>query len=560
MDRVRRILTAMLLGVFVSLGVIAALLIGRRPGARRAARVAASVPAPRVEARRVAVRPSAAGRGGRRFAVALLAVILASGLAAALYGAGDGLWGRARPAASERDPTVRSAAGGASDPHLPAPAASDTEPGKAVPSDSHDETVPRFDLVRVAPSGEAVVAGRATRNATVDLLVDGRSTAQATSGADGHFTVTLGLPTGSSEIGLRVTDAQGHVRRAPASVSVAVVPTHDAMPPVALMRPDAPTRVLSRPDPRPAAASSPPDPIFAPIPDPMPAPRAGGARQAPQGPGGEASSRGQASAGGSEAGAAQVTVQAEAVGRDGSAEPAGAGVSSASTAPPTIPHPAGGPVVTAASVPPKIARVDARGGGQLFVTVQAAPYATVRLYLNDTLIAPATVARDGTVTFSIGRGVRPGAYRVRIDQVDVVTGHVRGRAEMPFSTPEPVRESGLEDAAQVPAAGSPAPPPGRPADPMASPPASGAPAAASTPGMAAAASDVHVPGIETTRIVRGDSLWKISRRTYGEGERYTEIYDANQDQIRDPDLIYPGQIFVLPSESVVGAGAGETHE
>lgn len=44
----------------------------------------------------------------------------------------------------------------------------------------------------------------------------------------------------------------------------------------------------------------------------------------------------------------------------------------------------------------------------------------------------------------------------------------------------------------------------------------------------------------------GNSLWRISRRTYGAGVRYTVIYKANQNQIRDPDLIYPGQIFVLP--------------
>ena len=44
----------------------------------------------------------------------------------------------------------------------------------------------------------------------------------------------------------------------------------------------------------------------------------------------------------------------------------------------------------------------------------------------------------------------------------------------------------------------------------------------------------------------GNSLWRIARRTYGEGIRYTLIYQANQDQIRDPDLIYPGQIFILP--------------
>ncbi|MDN3573009.1 LysM peptidoglycan-binding domain-containing protein [Methylobacterium longum] len=44
----------------------------------------------------------------------------------------------------------------------------------------------------------------------------------------------------------------------------------------------------------------------------------------------------------------------------------------------------------------------------------------------------------------------------------------------------------------------------------------------------------------------GDSLWRISRRISGEGERYTLIYDATREQIRDPDLIDPGQVLVLP--------------
>lgn len=44
----------------------------------------------------------------------------------------------------------------------------------------------------------------------------------------------------------------------------------------------------------------------------------------------------------------------------------------------------------------------------------------------------------------------------------------------------------------------------------------------------------------------GNSLWRIARRVYGRGVQYTVIYEANADQIRDPDLIYPGQIFELP--------------
>lgn len=44
----------------------------------------------------------------------------------------------------------------------------------------------------------------------------------------------------------------------------------------------------------------------------------------------------------------------------------------------------------------------------------------------------------------------------------------------------------------------------------------------------------------------GNSLWRIARRTLGGGIHYSEIYQANRDQIRDPNLIYPGQIFTVP--------------
>jgi nucleoid-associated protein YgaU len=51
---------------------------------------------------------------------------------------------------------------------------------------------------------------------------------------------------------------------------------------------------------------------------------------------------------------------------------------------------------------------------------------------------------------------------------------------------------------------------------------------------------------ETVIIRRGDNLWRISRRMLGQGIRYTVIYEANRDQIRDPALIYPGQVFDVP--------------
>jgi hypothetical protein len=47
-------------------------------------------------------------------------------------------------------------------------------------------------------------------------------------------------------------------------------------------------------------------------------------------------------------------------------------------------------------------------------------------------------------------------------------------------------------------------------------------------------------------VVRGNSLWRIARRIYGNGQRYTAIYRANRGQIRHPDLIFPGQHFAVP--------------
>jgi hypothetical protein len=63
--------------------------------------------------------------------------------------------------------------------------------------------------------------------------------------------------------------------------------------------------------------------------------------------------------------------------------------------------------------------------------------------------------------------------------------------------------------------------------------------AASQPTQVAAAPRMKV-------VSRGDSLWRISRITYGDGTRYAVLYRANRDRIRDPNVIRPGQILLLP--------------
>lgn len=50
----------------------------------------------------------------------------------------------------------------------------------------------------------------------------------------------------------------------------------------------------------------------------------------------------------------------------------------------------------------------------------------------------------------------------------------------------------------------------------------------------------------TYTVVSGDCLWNIAKMFYGDGSQYPKIFEANRDQIENPNLIYPGQVFVIP--------------
>lgn len=59
------------------------------------------------------------------------------------------------------------------------------------------------------------------------------------------------------------------------------------------------------------------------------------------------------------------------------------------------------------------------------------------------------------------------------------------------------------------------------------------------------------PGAQRERtytVVKGDSLSKIAKREYGNANAWRRIFDANRDQIKDPDLIHPGQVLRIPQE------------
>ena len=189
------------------------------------------------------------------------------------------------------------------------------------------------------------------------------------------------------------------------------------------------------------------------------------------------------------------------------AEPAKASASDAS------------PVAAAASgrSPPAIAvkSVEVGPGGRFVAKGAASPNAIVRLYLSGAFVGDARTKQDGRWSLTIENGMTPGAYTVRADEVRP-DGSVLARAEAPFDFPKTVPDDQRPPGNVVASAGP------------------------------ASAADVVLFSVRTAHVQPGDTLWGLSQTFYGDGSRYQLIFAANNEQIRDPNLIYPGQAFILP--------------
>jgi nucleoid-associated protein YgaU len=237
----------------------------------------------------------------------------------------------------------------------------------------------------------------------------------------------------------------------------------------------------------------------------------------------------------------------------------------------------------------RIVSVEAQQGGAFYASGVAPAGSNLRLYLNESYVASVEAGADGKWSIRIERGMTGGAYRVRADRIGT-DGRASARVEAPFDYPaelarQTAAASQMNDgqrrgspvaSSEPAAASSPSVPESAAAASLAKPAATGgaaanqadasqssaaglasaspsaatpvAPGASPTPPRLADPQNVVIQEVRTARVVRGDSLWKISHSIYGEGIRYTQIYDANTSQIRDPDLIYPGQVLVVPKQ------------
>ncbi|WP_420586721.1 LysM peptidoglycan-binding domain-containing protein [Ruegeria sp.] len=145
--------------------------------------------------------------------------------------------------------------------------------------------------------------------------------------------------------------------------------------------------------------------------------------------------------------------------------------------------------------------------GDVELTGRVPDGSVVRLYLDNQLVDDLSPTEEGKWRSELD-DIEPGIYTLRVDEVDT-DGTVVSRLETPFKR-EPLEVL-------------------RAADPTNEPDA-----------------EAETPAIRSVTVQEGDTLWAISRERFGDGILYVRLFEANRDSIRDPDLIYPGQIFTIP--------------
>ncbi len=149
--------------------------------------------------------------------------------------------------------------------------------------------------------------------------------------------------------------------------------------------------------------------------------------------------------------------------------------------------------------------------GEVLLTGRGIEDQHIRIYVDNKPIKTSSIKADGTWSLDLEE-IDAGVYILRIDQLDS-DGVVTSRTETPF-------QKETSDVAKKMAA-------------------------LQNNNNKESSPNVGI-GLSTVIIQPGYTLWAVAKKTYGLGMQYVRIYHANKDQIRDPDLIYPGQIFKLP--------------
>jgi nucleoid-associated protein YgaU len=278
---------------------------------------------------------------------------------------------------------------------------------------------PSFDTVRIEPTGDAVIAGRAAAGTEVLVMLDGTQIGSVTASSDGSFAYVSDkpLPAGTAVLTLQVKQG-GKVVASVDSVAVAVKDHAQGEALVAVLKPGSAPKIVQAP--------------------------------------------------------------------------------STNTA-----------KVPAGTV--ALDSVDYDKDGNIVFAGRGAKSGIVRVYVDNALAGEVLTSQDGKWTFSGGQAVVPGKHVLRADELKA-DGTVSSRVELPF-----LREDVTKLAAAEPAAEQ------------------------------STTAETPIVKDPTHMVIQpGNNLWRLSRKIYGKGMRYTVIWEANKDQIRNPNRIYPGQVFVMP--------------
>lgn len=144
-------------------------------------------------------------------------------------------------------------------------------------------------------------------------------------------------------------------------------------------------------------------------------------------------------------------------------------------------------------------------GGEVALSGRGQSGASLRVYLDNTPIETGTISQSGQWRVPLP-DVDGGVYTLRIDEI-AEDGSVTSRTQTPFKREEPQQLAVVSTDNSGPA-----------------------------------------PRVEAVTVQPGSTLWAIAREHLGEGPLYVRVFAANRDQIADPDLIYPGQVFAIPDE------------
>ena len=352
--------------------------------------------------------------------------------------------------ATESETAPQSGFGSQPDAPLPAKTGAPpaTQPARGTAPDSALEkkrvalVEPTFDVVRIGPNGDAVIAGRANAGAAVTILDDGADLGRAEADGRGEWVYLPSNPLapGPHELKLKADLPDGRTVFGGSTV-VLVVPKPGK-------------DIAGRETDAPAAQQ----PLAVLIPDET-KPGAEVVQAPPTAPDAEPASDTPGTG-------AQTGV------RIATAEPEG---------------------VQPVDRSLRVTTIDYDSAGNVSIAGKGPKGTIVLAYLDNALVGAARVRDGGSWRINPKGKIESGVYTLRLDAVR--SQAVIARLELPFNLAAPL--ANLRD------------------------------------------DDFIV-------VQPGNSLWRIARRTLGSGYAYTVIYEANKDQIADPDLIYPGQVFEIP--------------